>query len=282
MAANQFYSFALAPIAGYLLTNAEYLALAERGTGYAPGKLPKEDLNTPMRQACFVIAALSQFIADSQPNAVNDDGNTAAYNGALQLALRNEGAADGYLVDAGAANAYVVAFSPAQAALVPGQRVTFKAVNACTGPSTLNAGPGVVTLRRNDGGALQNGDIPAGSLVTAFYDQPSGQWRLDGIVISQLGVLGGASYITSNVTLQVGRYGINSTSGPFTADLPLNPTDGDQITFEDLANNLGLDNVTLGRNGQTIMGLAEDCDLNISNSQFSIWFSAALNTWRFV
>lgn len=279
MAANQFLPFATGSGA-YVLTYAEYLALAQRGTGWAPGLLTKENLNTALRQPGFVAAALSQIVADNQPSDVEDDGVIANWGNRYKVSQRNLGASDVYRTDTGAANAYVVAYSPVQTVLVDGQLVVFKAANTNTGASTLNAGPGAVTLARNDGGGLAANDIIAGSVVTARYDLGTTTWRIQGIVISQLGVLGAANYITSTVTLAKGVYGCNSTSGAFTATLPLAPTTGDQITLVDLANMWGTNPVTLARNGQTIEGIADNLDVTVPNSQFTIWFNGT--TWKLV
>ncbi len=279
MAANQFLPFATGSGA-FVLTPAEYQALALRSSGWAPGLLTKENLNTALRQPGFVAAALSQIVADNQPSDVLDNGVVADWIARYKVGVRNLGATDVYLADTGTANAYVVAYSPVQAALVDGQLVVFKAANSNTGASTLDAGPGAVTLRRQDGGALQADDVPAGTIVTARYDATAVQWRLQSIVVSQLGVLGAANYITSTVTLTKGVYGMNSTSGAFTATLPLGPTTGDQITLVDLANQCAINPVTLARNGQTIEGIADDLDITISNCQFTIWFNGT--TWKLV
>jgi len=74
-----------------------------------------------------------------------------------------------YALDTGAVNAYVVALSPAITAYGDGMTVRVKAVNANNGASTLNAGGGVVSLVNDVGGALADGDIPAGGIFTATY-----------------------------------------------------------------------------------------------------------------
>lgn len=90
-----------------------------------------------------------------------------------------------YVIDTGAVNAYVVAIDPVITAYPNGMVVRFKAVHANTGASTLNAGGGVVGLVNDVGGALIAGDIPAGGIVAAVYDQPSNTFIVTSLVPSQ-------------------------------------------------------------------------------------------------
>lgn len=81
-----------------------------------------------------------------------------------------------YAADTGTANAYVVTLSPAPT-IVAGSEVVFKAANANTGSSTLAVNGGTATaIQRNDGTALQAGDIPAGGMMTVKYD--GSVWKL--------------------------------------------------------------------------------------------------------
>jgi hypothetical protein len=92
--ANQFYTFATGGGA-YVLSNAAYLALAQRTSGYPTGLLPKEYLNSAIRQGSFVAAALSQWVADHAPagNNVNDDGVVANWEANFQAAFTAAGGA---------------------------------------------------------------------------------------------------------------------------------------------------------------------------------------------
>ena len=75
-----------------------------------------------------------------------------------------------YAVDTGSANAYAAAYSPALSAHVIGLPLVFKASHANTGASTFNPGPGAVSIKRKDGTALQDNDIPNGGMITVVYD----------------------------------------------------------------------------------------------------------------
>jgi hypothetical protein len=74
-----------------------------------------------------------------------------------------------YALDTGVANAYVIALDPAINAYTEGMTVRFRVVHGNTGASTLDAGAGPVALENDVAGALVNGDLPAGCMVSATY-----------------------------------------------------------------------------------------------------------------
>lgn len=86
-----------------------------------------------------------------------------------QLSLEQDRAA--YALDTGVADAYLVALPATLLAYTTGLSVRMKAVNANTGPSTLNVdGLGVKPIKRSNGDALTAGDIPAGSVFEYHFD----------------------------------------------------------------------------------------------------------------
>ena len=85
--------------------------------------------------------------------------------------------------------------------------------------------------------------------------------------VSQLPAAGGIKYTTvktANYTA-VANDGVqtNTSGGAFTVTLPATPAVGDQIVVTDSAGSWATNNLTVGRNGSTIEGLAEDltCDI---------------------
>jgi hypothetical protein len=78
---------------------------------------------------------------------------------------------------------------------------------------------------------------------------------------------GGLTYVvkTANYTT-FDKEGVlaNTSGGAFTVTLPATPATGAQVVVADVANNWESNNLTIGRNGSTIDGLAENlvCDLN--------------------
>ncbi len=76
-----------------------------------------------------------------------------------------------YYVDTGAADAYVVTPSPSYGAYSEGQRLVFRAANANTGASTMNAnGLGAIAIQTPDGNALTANMIIAGGYYELVYD----------------------------------------------------------------------------------------------------------------
>jgi len=84
---------------------------------------------------------------------------------------------------------------------------------------------------------------------------------------------GGLTYIftTTPVTATSNQGVLADTSGgSFTVTLPATPATGAQVVIADAGNSWGTNNLTVGRNGSTIGGLAEDlvCDINGVSVQF--------------
>jgi hypothetical protein len=92
--------------------------------------------------------------------------------------------AGNYGVDTGTANAYAVTLDPAISALgagTDGLVVRFKVGNTNTGASTLSInGLSAVSLVRQDGSAVQAGDLVAGGVVSAIYEQVSNKFFVTG------------------------------------------------------------------------------------------------------
>ena len=75
-----------------------------------------------------------------------------------------------YAVDTGAANAYVIALSPVVSVYADGQAFMFKATNANTGATTLDAGGGAVAIVTNANAALTGGEILANGQYNVSYN----------------------------------------------------------------------------------------------------------------
>ena len=70
------------------------------------------------------------------------------------------------------------------------------------------------------------------------------------------------------------------TTAAFTLTLPATPTAGDVVAFKDGASYLATNNLTIGRNGEKIMGLTEDLIVNTNNASGELVFSDATYGWR--
>ena len=141
-------------------------------------------------QGTIVTQAYMQSLQEEVAGAVEAAGMQLDpnNNGQLLAAILTfiEARAGEYLLDTGAANAYVVAMNPAVGVYASGLTVKFRIAHGISGNSTLNAGPGPVPLVRDDGTPTQNGDGPAGSILTATYDGPSGAFLINSVVPSQI------------------------------------------------------------------------------------------------
>lgn len=69
----------------------------------------------------------------------------------------------------------------------------------------------------------------------------------------------------------------NTTGGAFTVTLPASPYQGSQVSVSDSGGLFGTNNLTVGRNGSTISGLAQDLVLDISG--VSVQFIYNGTTW---
>ena len=84
---------------------------------------------------------------------------------------------------------------------------------------------------------------------------------------------------TSSFTAVAGaRYGIDTSGGAITATLPATPATGQSIFFADAGGAYATNNLTVARNGQTIMGDASDLIVNTTNQNFGLFYNGT--TWR--
>jgi len=73
---------------------------------------------------------------------------------------------------------------------------------------------------------------------------------------------------------------IDTTGAAATITLPITPTVKDSIGFIDSLGSWGTNNLTILRNGQTIMSSATDLIANLSNKNFTLVFTGT--DWRIV
>jgi len=75
------------------------------------------------------------------------------------------------------------------------------------------------------------------------------------------------------------KFLIDSTSS-FEITLPPSPKFGTMVTFVDGAGLCSVNNTVVGRNGERIMGLSEDMNINIDYASFSLVYYNSSNGWR--
>jgi hypothetical protein len=134
-----------------------YFTKGNPGTGL-PATVPGQDwFNAVQEELMAIIEG-----AGLTPDKADTDQVLEAIN-ILSQAAR-------YAADTGSANAYVAAYTPEITEHVVGLPLSFQAAHANTGASTFNPGPGAVAIKRQNGDALLEGDIPEDAIVTVIYD----------------------------------------------------------------------------------------------------------------
>ena len=82
---------------------------------------------------------------------------------------------------------------------------------------------------------------------------------------------------SSQTLLSEERYAVNTSVEPFTLSLPVNPSEGDEIWITDGAD-FSQKNLTLSRNGKTILGKAENLILDVKGPTIRLYFLN--NDWK--
>ena len=166
----------------------------------------------------------------------------------------------------------------------------YRTTTAGLAPSAGNLSAGELALNTTDV-ALYT--LNASSAVKRVMNNPAGLKypTADGtsnqvIVTDGSGTLsftdvsGGLSYVvkTSNYTTK-DKEGVlaNTTGGAFTVTLPATPATGAQVVVADSAGTWGTNNLTIGRNGSTIAGVAADLVCDISGVSVQLVYNGS--TW---
>jgi len=74
-------------------------------------------------------------------------------------------------------------------------------------------------------------------------------------------------------------YFVNTTGGAITVTLPASPSAGDVVAVSDYANNFATNNLTLGRNGSNIGGVAADSVLVVNGAAVTLVYVDATKGW---
>jgi hypothetical protein len=74
------------------------------------------------------------------------------------------------------------------------------------------------------------------------------------------------------------RYAVDTSGNVVTATLPATPSTGDAIFFADGGGAFGTNNLTIARNGNTIMALTQDMTISNNNSSTGLLYTGS--TWR--
>jgi hypothetical protein len=204
-----------------------------------------------------------------------------------------------YAVDTGAVNAYSVAFaSPATVAYTAGLTISFKAVNANTGASTLNVNSlGTKSIVTPGGSALIAGAIAAGQVATVVYDGTNFQLQsvagsggsaagsttqvqfnssgslagsanltFDGTFISTAGSANGVAYLTGTKQLtSASGFTVSGTTWTNTGSFVIgSPTGGDKGAGTINATNLYVNGVPVVAGSGPVSGPLSSTDYGLA------------------
>lgn len=85
-------------------------------------------------------------------------------------------------------------------------------------------------------------------------------------------------YLSAATTVAAGVYLADTTAGPVTLTLTASPATGDSCQFIDPYGTWGANNLTILRNGRTVMGSATDLICNVPNGDFTLIYNGS--DWR--
>jgi len=85
-----------------------------------------------------------------------------------------------------------------------------------------------------------------------------------------------SEYVTANTTAENNKLYIFATATAFTLTLPLSPTNGDSLY---VSNRSGISTNEIARNGESIMGSAENITLDVAPAAFKLTYAAGSQGW---
>ena len=134
------------------------------------------------------------------------------------------------------------------------------------------------TSQRPVGGALYTGAIRYNTSLVAWEGYNGSSWT---------GLGGGTPYVTivgdgSTVTVAESnqRFLVNTAAAEATIQLPASPLTGDAVTFLDLNGTFATNKLTVDRNSNDIMNLAEDMIAETDHAAFTLVYTGAINGWK--
>lgn len=88
---------------------------------------------------------------------------------------------------------------------------------------------------------------------------------------------------TANYTAVKGNYiAADTSAGAFTVTLPATPAANDFVVVADVASSFATNNLTVARNGSSIMGVADDFLIDIKNASIRFTYINATYGWRII
>src|SRR5210317_2400363 len=85
----------------------------------------------------------------------------------------------------------------------------------------------------------------------------------------------------SNTAVAGEGYFIDTTSNTHTVTLPASPSIGDKIAIKDYAGTFATNNLTIGRNGNNIQGVANDSSISTNRASIILVYSDSTKGWLY-
>jgi hypothetical protein len=159
--------------------------------------------------------------------------------------------------------------------LASSSNATFSGNTSVAGTSTFSVGTGAATF----GGSVQ---INGSSVNASSAYTPSSAYNLMTKTYTELKY--GKDWVlqSANTTATSGsRYFVDTTSSARTITLPASPSRGDWVQFVDYGGTFNARALTVARNSQNIMGIADNMTVSTQGAAFTLVFSGnATYGWR--
>ena len=138
--------------------------------------------------------------------------------------------------------------------------------------------PTGTTAQRPIGGALYTGAIRYNTSLVAWEGYNGSTWTGLGGGTPYVTIVGDGSTITVAESNQ--RFLVNTAAAEATIQLPSGPLTGDAVTFLDLNGTFATNKLTVDRNGNEIMNLAENMTAETDHAAFTLVYTGAANGWK--
>jgi len=138
--------------------------------------------------------------------------------------------------------------------------------------------PTGTTAQRPTGDSLKTGGLRYNSTLVTWEGYNGTQWTgLGGGNPWQTFTADGSTALTVAAN---DRYFIDTTSAAQTVTLPATPLVGDQVSLIDLAGTFDTNNLTVGRNGNKIMGDTADMTVAVEHAGIQLVYTGATYGWK--
>jgi len=143
-----------------------------------------------------------------------------------------------------------------------------------------------VKLKRSSvaGKVPTNTDLDLGEIAINTYDGKVFIKKDDGSEsVVEIGSGSGSSWTTktSNYTAVNGdKIMADTSSGVFTITLPSSPSLGDTVEIVDAGGTHQTNNLTVGRNGENILGLSQDLICDVEDARWKMTYYNSTEGWK--